>query len=1273
MHSPAPSTAKPAEKPRTRLWLLGWLLSLLLLASVVAALQTNAGIDLLVRTLVSLSGGAVQLGGWQGRWLSDITLIDLRVQAGTTLVRADRVHLRWSAAELLQRRLRVHSLQVGVLRVTTASSDEPLSLPQDLRLPLAIDIEQISLDRLWLLPQALEFSALSGKASLQGNVYHLSLERLHSPWGSASASATLNARPPFALRATASADLGLQGRALQANLKAFGTLSDIDVRVDGKTGAVTLAGDALAHPFAADLAAMLPRARLRASGINLAAWQAAAPVSDLLVNVDVMPLPKDALSLSFSLSNRMPGAWDKQRLPLKNALGEGYLANHALRLKQLELTLPTGRVSAHGSLSQTALDVQADIRDVDAAKLLSSLLATRLSGQLQLQGSPQRPTLQLNVRDPRLAASGQASLLPLVDGRQLRLRQLRLSAGSAEAELNGVVDLTSRTALQLSARLQHFNPAAFGAFPPADLNGRLEAAGRLDPRPDLLLNLQLDRSSFRAQPLHASGKVRLQGENLSQMDVALSLGGAHISLAGALGRSGDQLNLTLDVPDFSLLAADWHGQAKADLVVSGEIRRPAIEGLMQLQHVRGPRQARADNVQLQVHLPRVAHSPASISLEARNLAWGEVQIESAQGKLDGILTQHQLSADVRGELQGHRQQIELKASGGWHGETGWLGQVERFATKGVLDLALMQPTPLAVSSQHVNLGRAELQLAGGSLLLQQTEWGPKGVVLRGNMSAIQVSQLLLTAGLDVPLQTDLQLAGDWQLAQGEGWHGQAHLYRSGGDVALDRGDGSYLPLALQQMELNLQAAAGKLTLDAQARSKDYGVAHGQAQWWPAGDGVAHPLSAALSLDVPSLVWLGPMLGPQMSVAGKLTGNVSVDGVAGNLHWAGDVHADSLALNNPDWGMAYSDGSLRARLDPAGVQIEELRIRGGEGLLSGQGQLSFQQEAASGQLKLVTDKFVAMNRPDMQLTLSGSANSRLAEGKLDVSGNLRADSGFFRFSGGGVPSLSDDVVIVGRQKKKNGHQQKLPLSLVLDLDLGKKLRFEGWGIRTGLTGSARVRSVHGQPLNVVGTVRSVEGRYTAYGQDLKITKGALAFQGPLENPGLDVIAVRENLAVEPGVHLTGSLQSPRLTLIADSDMSEQEKLSWLILGRPPAEGGQQKADTDILVAAATALLSSDQSSSLQQQIAGRFGVDEIGLRSRSTSSTSEVNGTSTAATQQVVAVGKRLSDKAYLVYEQGADAASAAVKLTYRVSRQWSLVAKAGQESQFDVFWNFWFD
>ncbi|MGL5985990.1 MAG: translocation/assembly module TamB domain-containing protein, partial [Burkholderiales bacterium] len=938
-----------------------------------------------------------------------------------------------------------------------------------------------------------------------------------------------------------------------------------------------------------------------------------------------------------------------------------------------ELQLPAGRFAVHGQLSRQALDLNADIRDINLINLYSSLLPTRLSGSLRLSGSPEQPTLRLAVQDPRLAASGVLQLLPLKQGRQLRLQQLQLAAGSARAELNGSLDLAPRRAAQLGVRLQHFNPAAFGAFPVGELNGLVNLTGQLSERPDLLLRLAFDRSSLKGQALQANGQLRLVGDSVSQTDLRLALGAAQMNVIGALGRPGDQLQLQLEVPDFSKVLADWRGRASASVMLSGELRRPFADGSVQIQQLHGPDGLHAEQLQLQVNLPRIREAPAQIVLQGRDIGWGDLRVQQLSSKLNGTQQQHRLSADVSAEYQGKKQQLSLAATGAWQGGGGWQGQITQLASHGMLDVLLREPATLQLASRQVHLGPAELQLAGGVLKLQQTDWGPEGVVLQGSLADVQLAHILQASGASVPMQTDLRLSGEWQLTQTEGWRGLARLYRSSGDVLLERGDGSTLALALRQLELNLQAQAGKFNLDAKLLSRDYGKASGQLQWWPGSGEAVRPLALSVLFDMPSLSWLGPMLGPQMSVGGSMNGRVAADGVAGHLRWSGEMRADQLQLNNPDWGMNYKDGLLRATLDPSGIQIEKMQLRAGDGLLSGQGQLSFLQDVAAGQLKLTSDQFVAMNRPDMQLTISGDANARLADGKLDINGKLRADRGFFRFNGVGMPALSDDVVIVGAQQKKNGHQQKLPISLVLDVDLGKRLRFEGWGIRTGLTGAARVKSVHGQPLSVVGTVRSYEGRYTAYGQDLKITRGALAFQGALENPGLDVVAVRENLVVEPGIHLTGSLQSPRLTLIADTDMSEQEKLSWLILGKPPADGGQQKADADILIAAATALLSRDQSTSLQQQIAGRFGVDEIGLRSRSTTSVSEVNGASSTATQQVVAIGKRLSDKAYLVYEQGVDAASAAVKLTYTISRQWSVVAKAGQESQIDLFWNIWFD
>lgn len=1261
----------PARR-RSRLWLLGWLLSLLLLVSAVAALQTRAGIDAALRLLISLSGGSVQLGGWQGQWLNDVTLTDLRVQAGKTLLRVDRLRLRWSAAELLQRRLHVTSLQLGVLRLTTAGSDEPVTLPQSLNLPLQIQIDHIALDQLWLLPQALELNAIRGNLGLRDGRYQLALEQLYSPWGRVQGKASLDALAPFALKADIHADLGLQGRALQASLRAFGTLADIQLDLQGNTGEVMLAGDAQVHPFASDPVRLLPRARLRASGIDLAAWHEGAPKTDLLAQMDVAPMTGQ-LSVALALDNRLPGAWDRHRLPLVQATGEAYLARDQLRLKQLELQLPGGWLALRGSLSPKALNLHADIREVNVARLYSTLLATRLSGQLVLGGSLKQPTLRLAVKDPRMAASGELRLRSLKQGPQLHLQKLLLSAGAASAELNGLLDLAPRRAAQLAVNLRHFNPASFGAFPVADLNGQVNLTGRLGGPPDVWLRLALDHSSLKGQVVQASGQLRLVGESVSQADLHLALGTAQLSVRGALGRSGDQLQLQLDVPDFSRVLAEWQGRASAAVMLSGELRRPLVEGSLQIQQLHGPGQLQAELLQLQVNLPRLRDAPAQIELQGRDLGWGDVRVPQLSGRLNGSQSLHQLTADASAEYQGQKQQLSLAATGAWQGAEGWQGRLTRFSGRGLLDVLLREPASLQLASGQVHLGPAELLLAGGVLKLQQTDWGPQGAVLQGSLSEVQLLHFMQASGVSLPLHTDLRLSGDWRLTQAGGWQGQARLYRSDGDVQLERGDGSMLPLALRQLELNLLAQAGKFNLDAQLVSRDFGKASGQLHGWSGGGEVPRPLALAVVFDIPSLSWLGPMLGPQLSVAGMMNGRMAADGLPGHLRWSGEMRAEQLQLNNPDWGMSYKNGQLQATLDSAGIQIEKLQIQGGDGVLGAQGQLSFLQDVAAGQLRLTTDHFVAMNRPDMQLTLSGDANARLADGKLDVSGKLRADRGFFRFNGGGVPTLSDDVVIVGRQRKNNGHQQKLPLSLVLDLDLGKQLRFEGWGIRTGLTGTARVKSVRGQPLSVVGTVRSDGGRYTAYGQDLKITRGALAFQGPLENPGLDVVAVRENLAVEPGIHLTGTLQSPRLTLIADSDMSEQEKLSWLILGRPPAEGGQQKADADILIAAATALLSRDQSTSLQQQIAGRFGVDEIGLRSRSTTSVSEANGASSTATQQVVAIGKRLSDKAYLVYEQGVDAASAAVKLTYTISRQWSVVAKAGQESQIDLFWNIWFD
>jgi len=77
---------------------------------------------------------------------------------------------------------------------------------------------------------------------------------------------------------------------------------------------------------------------------------------------------------------------------------------------------------------------------------------------------------------------------------------------------------------------------------------------------------------------------------------------------------------------------------------------------------------------------------------------------------------------------------------------------------------------------------------------------------------------------------------------------------------------------------------------------------------------------------------------------------------------------------------------------------------------------------------------------------------------------------------------------------------------------------------------------------------VGGTYEAYGRTLALERGALNFQGAVDNPGINVLALRKGLPVEAGVEVLGTVARPKVRLYSSPDVPEGEKLAWLVLGR-----------------------------------------------------------------------------------------------------------------------------
>ncbi len=81
---------------------------------------------------------------------------------------------------------------------------------------------------------------------------------------------------------------------------------------------------------------------------------------------------------------------------------------------------------------------------------------------------------------------------------------------------------------------------------------------------------------------------------------------------------------------------------------------------------------------------------------------------------------------------------------------------------------------------------------------------------------------------------------------------------------------------------------------------------------------------------------------------------------------------------------------------------------------------------------------------------------------------------------------------------------------------------------------------------------------------------LRFTGRIDNPALDILAIRPNIVQRVGVLITGTAQAPFVRLYAEPDLPDAEKLAWLVTGRAAPSCGAEAA---LVQQAALALLSS----------------------------------------------------------------------------------------------------
>lgn len=250
----------------------------------------------------------------------------------------------------------------------------------------------------------------------------------------------------------------------------------------------------------------------------------------------------------------------------------------------------------------------------------------------------------------------------------------------------------------------------------------------------------------------------------------------------------------------------------------------------------------------------------------------------------------------------------------------------------------------------------------------------------------------------------------------------------------------------------------------------------------------------------------------------------------------------------------------------------------------------------------------------------------------------------------------DVRPAAQQKPADQPASRFSPAIHLDINLGRDFRFQGRGADLRLAGQITLLREPGREPGVKGTVRVAEGTFEAFGTTLAIERGIINFQGPMDNPNINILAMRRKQEVAAGVQVTGTANNPRVTLVSEPDVPEDQKLSWLVFGN--AGGGEAQGQAQAAARGAAQAL-------VNKMVEGTNVAKNLGL--------SEISFSTGSAGQQLVTLGKTLTDKLSLGYRQGITSAESAVELTYQLSRHWSAVARGGQVLGFNLLYSRRFD
>jgi translocation and assembly module TamB len=913
------------------------------------------------------------------------------------------------------------------------------------------------------------------------------------------------------------------------------------------------------------------------------------------INIDIDSLEIGTLTIQAS----------DNPIKYRNIQLSGSLHQSNLKITHLHGDFQTYSLDASGDFSFAKpfpLFIQADLTENNNSTVHAKMEGTIENYQL---------TAAANINNPS-APPFTAQLLSNGNLTHLNVNKLTTQILDNTLIVTGKIDWEKRLQIDTEFSARDFNPQTIVA----GLPGKILLTGKAS-LVDQTLNTQINATGeLRDAPLKLKTELSLHDNVADIHSAKISLGSNTATLKGHLSPiHAEDIIYHLDASDLSSLYPDLSGKVFASGNLNGKWKQLRIKSKLEGELISYQNyHARALELNL---LPSAKSDEYTLDFQARNISSGEQSIElfSIHGKgnqrkhdfhfdLQGGPLETVLSANINGDLKTEK--------GTWRGDLTDL----HISAEDLPDYHQEQSTRISLSKSQQNISELCLQGPTEKLCLDGEINLANKSFINANLKQLPLKRLAPW----IPFSKELpeQLSSEFKIT------GNKKIWQVDTRSELDSN--------------NRMDAILSLNTDQNTVEGDITARFNKLQW--------------INLFTEKL----------HQPSGKLNANLKLSGRVANPDVLGTIRLTDAAAHIPVTGTEIGDVNLLIDLQSNQSAILSGKFKSGKGTATLKGQAHWPQRPHwNADLQIDGYNLQAANLPIARINISPSLRLKGNEKEINVKGIVSVPNADIRIKDLPTNTIkaSPDEKIIGEsivQPQQDNPRSALTLNTAVDIRLGSEVNFEGFGLDTDIEGGLKLRNRPGKPLNADGTLTMVGGKYTAYGRELTIEHGAFYFNGPLDEPRMNLRVINPIDNVKVGLAITGSPQQPESQLFSTPPMSETEALSYLLTGKPLNATGD--SESGMLVNAA-AKLGMKKSAHRINEIRAKAGFDTLQLESGDDLTESEL------------IIGKYLSARLYLEYVTKLFASSEVFTLRYEFSNKLYLEAESGAESQaLDLIYQF---